>query len=137
MTAEIRATIVKAKDVTPFRRGNGVETALLIGRERGAARFTSGLTSFPPDSGAPFHCHNCDEQVTVLSGSARVEVGGQTDTLGPHDSTFIPAGLYHRFVNTGREPLVILWIYDADHVTRTFQETGVTVTHLSGGDTVV
>jgi hypothetical protein len=32
--------------------------------------------------------------------------------------------------------MLIMWIYGADHVTRTFTASGMTVEHLSGGDTV-
>lgn len=56
--------------------------------------------------------------------------------LGPMDTTFIPEGVPHRFLNVGTGSLVILWIYDTDHVTRTFVETGKTVDHRSAGDRV-
>jgi hypothetical protein len=32
--------------------------------------------------------------------------------------------------------MLIMWIYGADHVTRTSTASGMTVEHLSGGDTV-
>jgi len=131
-----RTAVVKVAEVEVFSRGNGVETTLLIGHANAGARFTTGLTKFPPGASAPMHFHNCDEQVTILDGIAEVQVADMTDRLARHDSTFIPAGLPHRFVNVGEGPLAILWIYDTPHVTRTFVDTGVTVEHLSGGDKV-
>ncbi len=132
------AAIAKAGDSPVYARGDGVETTLLIGRERcPAATLTSGLTRFPPGKKVPFHFHNCDEQVTIIEGTALVEIEGQESVaVGRRDTTYIPAGKSHRFVNTGDGPLEILWIYTTDHVTRTFTETGETVEHLSAGDRV-
>jgi quercetin dioxygenase-like cupin family protein len=131
-----RAAVVKVAEADVFSRGNGVETTLLVGHLNAGARFTTGLTRFPAGASAPVHFHNCDEQVTIMQGIAEVQVDGTVDRLSALDSTFIPAGRPHRFLNVGEEPLLILWIYDASHITRTFVESGVTVGHLSGGDKV-
>ncbi len=133
-----KATIAKIGDSPVHARGDGVETTLLIGRENcEAATLTSGLTSFPAGKKVPFHFHNCDEQVTVIEGTALVEIEGEKPVaVGRLDTTYIPAGKSHRFVNTGDGVLEILWIYTTDHVTRTFTETGETVDHLSPGDRV-
>jgi len=80
------------------------------------------------------HKHNCDEQVTLLEGTGEVEVEGRITALVPYDSTYIPAGLFHCFRNTGDSPMRILWIYDSTRVTRTFLSDGVEVEHLSPQD---
>jgi quercetin dioxygenase-like cupin family protein len=131
------AAIIPYGSVTGFRRGNGVLTRLLVGKDTAQDTiFTSGTTVFPAGAGAPMHSHNCCEQVTILDGEAEVEVGGVKSRLGRHDTTFIPAQLPHRFVNVGAGELTILWIYGATDVTRTFTETGETVAHLAPGDQV-
>ena len=118
-------------------RGDGVETLPLIGAENGGARVSTGVTRFPRGQKVPFHSHNCDEQVMILEGEAQVDIEGRPSTrVGKHDMSFIPQGLSHRFVNIGEGPLVILWIYDAPEVTRTFTESGKTVPHLSAYDKV-
>lgn len=131
------ATIIKAEDVPPFARGDGVVTTLLVGKNNSETTdFTSGLTSFPPGRNAPMHYHNCDEQVTILEGDGEVEVDGRKTRLKKFDTSYIPANSPHRFNNVGDSALIILWIYAARDVTRTFVETGETVDHLSPGDLV-
>ena len=131
------ATILKIESLGKFQRGDGVVTTPLVGSERvPGAGFTSGLTSFPPGRSAPLHSHNCGEQVIVLEGEGEVEVDGQATRLAKYDSAYISAGKPHRYNNIGATPLLILWIYGAEHVTRTFTATGVTVEHLSAGDQV-
>ena len=131
------AVIVPYDDVDGFRRGNGVETKLLVGKGNAEDTiFTSGTTIFPAGASAPMHSHNCSEQVTILEGRALCIAGGSETELGPYDTTYIPAEMPHRFVNTGDGDLRILWVYGARDVTRTFTETGETVAHLAAGDQV-
>ena len=80
--------------------------------------------------------HNCDEQVTLIEGNAVVEIEGERTPVKVLDTTYIKAGTWHRFLNTGENRMKILWVYDTDEVTRTFQNTGKTVGHLSGEDVV-
>lgn len=129
--------VVKYDAITPFARGDGVETRLMVGKRTAeGAPFTTGTTAFPAGSAAPLHSHNCSEQVTILEGQAEALVGGELIELGPMDTTFVPADVPHYFRNTGTGKLVILWIYGARDVTRTFTETGETVPHMSPRDQV-
>ena len=76
------ATLMKLRDLPIVKRGDGVETTLLVGSDRcGAVKFTSGLTRFPAGKKVPFHHHNCDEQVTLLEGVAEVEIEAEAGFL--------------------------------------------------------
>jgi quercetin dioxygenase-like cupin family protein len=129
-----KAHVLRFDTLHTVERGNGVKTTLLVGKEIGASGLTSGLTRFPPGGAIPLHFHNCPEQVTIIEGDAEVEIAGERSRVGRYDTTYIPAGMPHRFTNAGTGLLVILWIYGSSDVTRTFVDTGETVAHLSSRD---
>ncbi len=65
----------------------------------------------------------------LLEGRAIAEIDGERHELKPHDTTFIPAGLPHRFLNASAvEPMKILWIYASVDATRTLVASGDTRT---------
>lgn len=129
------ASIIKVKDINIIERGSGIKTwPLVVHFNIPHAHFTTGMSVYPVGEGAPMHKHNCDEQVTMLEGVGEVEVDGVVTPLVQYDTTYVPAGLFHCFRNTGDVPMRILWIYDTMKVTRTFAADGVEVEHLSAAD---
>jgi quercetin dioxygenase-like cupin family protein len=121
--AVLRPDQIKAHD-----RGGGARTIPLVQAETGATSFINGITEFGPGAKIPFHSHNCEESVMLLSGNAYLDFEGQeTQQLKPLDTTFIPPNLSHRFRNMSEtEPMKIFWTYASVNATRTLTETGET-----------
>lgn len=132
--AEKRATLRALNEIDEFDRGSGVVTRLFCNAGICGAEVTTGTTTLPVGKSVAPHYHNCDEQIVILAGHAEAEFGGQRWPIGPMEVAFIPAGEVHCFHNVGDEPVLMLFIYDAGEVTRTFAATGETVVHLGAGD---
>jgi mannose-6-phosphate isomerase-like protein (cupin superfamily) len=128
------AHVLRPSEMQTIDRGTGVRTWLLASREIGSQHITTGITEFQDGTAIALHYHNCEEQVTILEGDAIAEIDGVQYTVSAPDTTFIPSGVPHRFLNRSGKVMKILWIYGSTNVTRTFVETGVTVPHLSAGD---
>ena len=130
------ARIIRPQEVPPVDRGPGIKTHPMVGPNIGATSITNGMTHFEPGKGIPMHTHNVDESVTIMEGEGTFESEGQTQVLKPFETTFVPTGVPHRFVNNGQSGLTILWCYPSSKVSRTFIESGETVEHLSERDRV-
>jgi len=125
------AEVIEYAAAPIIERGDGIQSVRLTDPPLPGQRFVMGITSFPPGTALALHSHNTVEQVTVLEGSALVELEGRRQLLRPYDTTQVPAGLPHRFANAGDGPMRILWVYGDTEVTRTFTETGETVSQLA------
>lgn len=120
------AELIRFADAEPVARGDGIESVRLTPKPLDGQEFSMGVTSFPPGTGIRLHSHNTIEQVTVLEGEGIAVLNGEELPARPYDTTQIPPGEYHRFVNTGSSIMRILWVYGSTHVTRTFADTGET-----------
>lgn len=124
------ADLIIFDDQERIARGDGIESVRLTPAPLADQTFVMGITSFPPGTSIPLHSHNTVEQVTVLEGSGIAVINGQERTARPYDTTQITPGELHRFINTGADLMRILWVYGSTHVTRTFADTGQTVTQF-------
>ncbi|MFN8532916.1 MAG: cupin domain-containing protein [Dehalococcoidia bacterium] len=122
------------EQVEVIDRGAGIASVPLVGGEVGATNLSTGMTLIPPGGAIPFHTHNVEESVVLLEGIADVEVGGQTFRLNQYDTTYMPAGIPHRFKNVGDTTMRILWIYPSIQTSRTLLDSGQTMDHLGRYD---
>lgn len=134
MPSSKKPYLFSLSETKTFDRGNGVITRLYANAARCGAEVTTGTTQLPPGKSVALHTHNCDEQIIILQGRAEAEFNGERHPVGPLEAVYIPAGVVHGFHNVGDEPMVMVFIYDAGEVTRTFAATGETVVHLSDSD---
>ena len=118
------ARLLRFNEIPQIDRGRGIYSTPLMVEATGAKVFSSGVTTFPPGESIAVHTHNTDEQVTLLEGEGLVEIEKRQEEVNPYDTTFIPAGVPHRFINRGKSEMRILWIYGSISVTRTYMETG-------------
>lgn len=120
--------VLRPAEIGSHDRGGGAATIPLVGPRIGAQGFINGITTFGPGARIPFHSHNCEESVVLLEGEAMLDIEGrEPQHLQPLDTTWLPAGLSHRFRNlSDTQPMKILWIYARLDATRTLTETGAT-----------
>jgi len=71
----------------------------------GGARLCLILVDARPGAGPRLHRHPYEEVFVVLEGRATYVVGDREYEVGAGDVVVVPAGLPHRFVNSGDGPL--------------------------------
>jgi quercetin dioxygenase-like cupin family protein len=124
---ERKAVVLRPSEIPARQRGGGAKTIPLVTRRTGATSFINGITIFEPNAAIPLHFHNCDESVLMLEGSAIAEIDGVEVPVNAGDTSFIPAGIPHRFRNVSTtEGMRILWTYASINATRTIVATGET-----------
>lgn len=97
----------------------GVSFRCLVGAHNRARQLTTGLVTFAPDAGLPYHTHPFSESVTVLRGQVLMEVEGRSYEFGPLDNVVIPRGLAHAVRNSSPgEPALLHIAMPTDQPTR-------------------
>jgi putative monooxygenase len=119
--------ILRPAELPAADRGGGNKTIPLVSPRVGSQQMLNGITVIAPGKAIGLHAHNCEESVIVLEGRGMVELDGADHPVGTFDTTWVPAGVPHRFKNTSdAQPLRIFWTYASPGATRTLIATGET-----------
>lgn len=98
----------------------GVKLDCHVGKHNQARNLTTGYVTFQPGAILPYHEHTFPESVTLLSGSATMEVEGRCYALKKLDNIVIPTGFAHQARNTSStEPAVFHVAVYSDTPSRT------------------
>ncbi len=97
MTAQ--GQVLRPSRLNSVQRGGGARTTPLVTRGIGSTSMLNGITEFEPGASIPMHSHNCEESVLMLEGACIAVIGDVEHEVGLHDTTFIPGGVPHRFIN--------------------------------------
>ena len=114
--------LYKFDELPAVARGAGISSVELTTPPLEGQGFIMGITTFPPGTSIPVHCHNTTEQVTLIEGEGIAEIDGEQFPVKTFDTTQVPTGQFHRFLNPGPSMMRILWVYGSTHVTRTFED---------------
>jgi len=127
--------IIHPDSLPEIERGAGIRTRPLIGKwNTETSELTTGMTRFGPGTSIAPHSHNREETIMILEGEATVVVNDKRTDLVAGDVTWVPAHVPHYFLNRGKVPMRIYWVYAGRHITRTLVATGETFDHLSEKD---
>jgi putative monooxygenase len=119
--------VLRPGEIVPHERGGGARTIPLVTRKTGSTSLLNGITEFAPNAAIALHTHNCEESVMVLEGDAIAELDGVAHRMAAGDTTWVPSGVPHRFVNASDTTRMrIFWTYASVDATRTIVATGET-----------
>jgi len=112
--------IIHSDQVEPYEYDRGIWVRKLAVPETGTETISVGVATFDPGASLPCHIHHCEESITIIEGEAFVEFAGQRVRLRPYDTSHMPAGTPHRFLNaSATEKMSILWVYASADMGRT------------------
>lgn len=115
---------MKIKTLSPFKDGEQIWLGLdtpgmirkvfrLVNRDLvNSKHFCAGITIFEPGEASSLHNHPGSEEIDfIIKGRGEQVSEGERTPFSEYDLIFIPEGVEHQHINTGDEPLWLLWIY--------------------------
>lgn len=86
--------------------------------------FGCGMTIMPPGHVHEPHQHELNEElIYVVAGTGEAEIGDQTLHISAGNIISLDRNELHRFVNTGKVELRLLWIYSPSGAEVRFADT--------------
>ncbi len=111
-------TVIKNAEISVEQMYPKVERKELIGKKMGAKGVTIGEITIQPGGEIPKHFHGVEDCVLLRQGSGEIHVDGQVNKVEAPMSILIPPGAKHKVVNTGTEPIRIIYVFPSVEVDR-------------------
>ena len=88
----------------------GTKIRWLIGQKDGAPNFALRLFEVEPQGHTPYHVHDWEHEVYVLSGTGVLQTENGELTFKANDAIYVDPGMPHAFKNTGTDLMKFLCI---------------------------
>jgi len=111
-------TAIKNDDIPVEQMYPKVVRKELIGKRIGAKTITMGEITIQPGGEIPMHFHSVEDCVLLRQGSGEVHIDGEVHKVAAPMTILIPSGLKHKVVNTGGEPIRIIYGFPSADVDR-------------------
>ena len=93
----------------------GTSSYVFEGYRYGATSTSLHLPDLPPGQGPPLHRHPYEEVFVVHEGQASYTVGDTTLEVRAGQIVLVPAGMPHKFINSGEGPLRQTSVHPSPH----------------------
>jgi quercetin dioxygenase-like cupin family protein len=103
--------VIAVADVPAIDLPGGSWSRLLLTRDGVGATTTLGCSSFAPGTSTAMLSHATEELAYVMSGRGELRVDGSVVRYAAGQALYIPAGVWHAVVNTGEEPVTMVFAF--------------------------
>jgi len=103
--------VINREDLEPL----GASSYVFEGYRFGATSTSLHLTDLAPGQGPPLHRHPYEEVFVVHEGQASYTVGDTTLEVRAGQIVLVPAGMPHKFINSGEGPLRQTSVHPSPH----------------------
>ena len=111
MTEHSGVRVVPLADVTPIDLPGGSWSRVLLTGDRVGSGTALGVSSFAPGTSTAMLSHETEELAFVVAGRGELRLDDEVVPYGPQSALFIPAGVWHAVVNTGDEPVSMVFAF--------------------------
>jgi quercetin dioxygenase-like cupin family protein len=103
--------VIAMTDVPPIDLPGGSWSRLLLTGDGVGAATTLGCSSFAPGTATAMLSHATEELAFVMSGHGELRMDGAVVAYASGQALYIPAGVWHAVVNTGDEPVTMVFSF--------------------------
>jgi quercetin dioxygenase-like cupin family protein len=102
---------VALASVAPIDLPGGSWSRLLLTGDSVGAGTTLGCSSFAPGTATAMLSHATEELAYVVAGQGELRLEQEVVAYAAGQALYIPAGVWHTVVNTGNEPVTMVFAF--------------------------
>lgn len=103
--------VVPLEDVPPIDLPGGSWSRVILNGDRVGSASALGFSSFAPGTATAMLSHATEELAYVLTGVGELRLADDVVAYAAGSALYIPAGVWHAVVNTGNEPVTMVFSF--------------------------
>lgn len=103
--------VVRSEDVPRIDLPGGSWSRVILTGHRVGSVSALGFSTFAPHTSTAMLSHETEELAYVLTGQGELRLDDGSVPYGPESALYVPAGVWHAVVNSGDEPVTMVFSF--------------------------